>query len=110
MVQRQSPTWTVEAWGAAGHEITATIAQMYLRGVKNTSMWLQGDKPGAEEALNFFVHFMGDSPTPLQTSMVSTLTRTSRHKPHYVKSQWMVRYHVPRQPAREDLESPTTRQ
>ena len=137
MVQRQSPARTIEAWGTAGHEITAAIAQMYLfdstrttlcstlpvytdchlaplaawadkikwqmcwssplhymngignhlgdhcvfgeqgwmgapgmnilGGVKNTSMWLQGEKPGTEEALRFFVHFMGDLPMPLHS-------------------------------------------
>ena len=36
-----------------------------LGGIKNTSMWLQDDKPGAEEALKFFVHFMGDLHMPL---------------------------------------------
>src|SRR6266481_3850639 len=38
MVQRQSPTWTVKAWGAAGHEITAMIAQMYLFDSMHTTL------------------------------------------------------------------------
>jgi len=36
-----------------------------LAGIKNTSMWLQDGRPGAEEALKFFVHFMGDLHMPL---------------------------------------------
>ncbi|KAF8581284.1 phospholipase C/P1 nuclease [Ramaria rubella] len=125
----------VVAWGAAGHEITATIAQMYLfdstrealcsvlpgyanchlgpiaawadkikwanrwssnlhfvnpvgdhpgnhcsfgergwegapgvnvlGGIRNTSAWMRDGKSGTEEALKFFVHFMGDMHMPL---------------------------------------------
>jgi nuclease S1 len=36
-----------------------------LGGIRNTSSWLQDGKDGAEEALKFFVHFMGDMHMPL---------------------------------------------
>ncbi|KAI5117757.1 hypothetical protein M0805_000601 [Coniferiporia weirii] len=126
---------TVVAWGAAGHEIVATIAQIHLHpstieqlcdilpsyadchlapvaawadkvrmhmrwsgtlhyvnglgdhpsqhcvfgeegwagapehnvlsAVRNTTMWLEKGYPGAEEALKFLIHFMGDLHQPL---------------------------------------------
>ena len=36
-----------------------------LGAIRNTSSWLQDGKDGAEEALKFFVHFMGDMHMPL---------------------------------------------
>lgn len=36
-----------------------------LGGIRNTSSWLQAGKDGSEEALKFFVHFMGDMHMPL---------------------------------------------
>ena len=50
-----------------------------LGGVKNSSMWLQGDKPGTEEALKFFVHIMGDLPMPLHLTGRSTSPLSNMH-------------------------------
>lgn len=36
-----------------------------LGGIRNTTDWLMEGKPGAEEALKFLVHFMGDLHMPL---------------------------------------------
>ncbi|KIJ29270.1 hypothetical protein M422DRAFT_37004 [Sphaerobolus stellatus SS14] len=36
-----------------------------LGGIRNTTDWMKDGKPGAEEALKFFVHFLGDMHMPL---------------------------------------------
>lgn len=47
-----------EGWaGAPGHNL--------LSAVRNTTMWLANEYDGAEEALKFLVHFMGDIHQPL---------------------------------------------
>ncbi|KAH8116171.1 phospholipase C/P1 nuclease [Phellopilus nigrolimitatus] len=47
-----------EGWaGSPGHNV--------LGAVRNTTMWLEQGNPGAEEALKFLIHFMGDLHQPL---------------------------------------------
>ncbi|THH07556.1 hypothetical protein EW145_g3298 [Phellinidium pouzarii] len=47
-----------EGWaGAPEHNV--------LSAVRNTTMWLEKGYPGAEEALKFLIHFMGDLHQPL---------------------------------------------
>ena len=42
-----------------------TKGQHVLGGVRNTTMWLKNGNDGAEEALKFLVHFVGDMHQPL---------------------------------------------
>ena len=47
-----------ESWmGTPGHNV--------LSAIRNTTMWLEKGYPGAEEALKFLVHFVGDMHQPL---------------------------------------------
>ena len=48
-----------EGWqGAPGRNL--------LAGIRNTTMWLEKGNDGAEEALKFLIHFLGDMHQPLQ--------------------------------------------